>query len=194
MPEENIKEEKEKIGKLKRTGRFAKRHPLMAASAVGLAGLVGYYIAGRTPYTTVAAAEVMDERIIENTGKEGSKSHYVLDLKVKEEIEGKRDVFYTLNVVESPKMPLDVLNELINPGSEIVLPYLEPQVLGGQPKPRYDITRFGSIESAEVKIVRPWETSARVMSKYQNEIDKQRRMEAINRRAEMITYAKAQRF
>ncbi len=163
-------------------------HPF-ASGALVIAAAIGIYTAlPRTTYSTVAEAEVLEEKLISTEDFDSDKGHYLLHLAVAEE---KGETFYTLHVKSNPEMPIEVLDELIDTGTKIIIPYLKTI---GKKGPLYDLTRFGTIDSAVIKVIRPWESSEEVMEEHKEKIERQRRLEKINRDREMAGYTRSHLF
>jgi len=173
-----------------------KEHPVIS----GLLGIVAagsiYAALPRTEYQTLAEAEVLEERIVRKWSESPAAkaenadervkagTYYLLHLSARE---GNEKVFYSLHVRPSESLPVEVLEEVIQEGSTVIFPYWKES--GG--KPQYDVTRFGTIEASAIRVVRPWESSEKVMEEHQAAIEHQRRIEENNRRMEMREYVRS---
>ncbi len=167
-----------------------RQHPFVSSLVAATAAAVGIYaFLPRIEYSTVAEATVLEERLLGGNDEKGSsQQHYLLHLDVAEEQE---HVFYTLHVKPNPAMPVEVLDDIISSGTKIIIPH---QKVTGRRGPLYDITRFGTIDSAAIKVVRPWESSERVMEEHGETIERQRRIEERNRQRELAGYTRSDLF
>lgn len=176
---------------------FRQRHPYTSkALVIGAAALIGlsaYGIATWDRYPTLAKGRVIEEKWIEEKDakqEEVKARHYVLNLHLDDRVAGRGlDKICTLYVSEDSQMPRAVLDDVVNNGSEVYLPYLEPGWVLGDPEPRYKIACFGRLGSSELRVVHPWESSEKVRKEFEGEIEQRIRKERQEAHNEMMEAA-----
>jgi len=172
---------------------FTKKHPVLTSAAtLALAG-AGYCAVNREAYCTVAEGEVIEDKYVPEAKDEKApdQEHYVLFLRVREEIAGNKEEIYVLRVKESEEMPVAVLDEIIRSGSRIAFPYLNPHFLTGTPDLLYPSARFGTVASNNLKVIHPWESSEAVRDTLEGKIEERKKREHERFMTEVHNEAKA---
>lgn len=146
---------------------------LYITAAAGLAALLTVGAALSKTYSTLARAEVIEEQYIPQADKT-KPSHYLLHLKILDE-KNKGDV-YTLQVVEN-KVPLAVLDALIGERTELYFPVWKDELVWNKPVPINPVGNFVQINSDEIRILHPWESSVKVRKEFENELATKRDQE-----------------
>lgn len=151
------------------------RNHLYISTAVSLAALLTAGAIMSKKYSTLARAEVIEEQYVPQTDDK-KPSHYLLHLKILDEKE-KGDI-YTLQVVEN-KIPLTVLDALIGERTELYFPIRKDELVLNEPAPIYSVAHFGQINSDEIRVLHPWESSQKVRKEFESELvtkrDRERR-------------------
>ena len=133
-------------------------------------------------YDTFSVATVLEEKIAKEEGKDG-KENYLLHLRLQD-----TNRLCTLYVAPHADMPIAALNEVITQGSTVVLPYLESKLFWREPKPIYDVSCFGKINSNHLKVVDHFATSDVVKAQLRETIQLEKEKELRQARREMEMY------
>lgn len=155
--------------------KFIKKHYLIAASSLVLAGIISTVATGKK-YSSVVKGTVLEEKYVHSGEKAMPK--YMLQLKVDELTEkGTIERLCTFYVKEEPDMPIAALDEVISAGSTVYLHYYGSRIALHNADPIYPIGCFGTIPSTEIKSVHPWESSEVVKKSLEDHLEETRMQE-----------------
>ena len=160
------------------------RNHLYISTAVSLAALLTAGALMSKKYSTLARAEVIEEQYVPQTDDK-KPPHYLLHLQILDEKE-KGDI-YTLQVVEN-KIPLPILDALIRAGTELYFPIRKDKTVLHEPTPIYPVGPFGQINSDEIHVLHPWESSPTIRKKFENELVTKRDQERRRAKRDAGTY------
>ncbi len=174
---------------------FIKKHPYALGLAMALVSYVGLRAAA-TRYSKASLGVVLEEVTTPHSADAKSEvkgeKHYSLVVRLQEELSGHvQERVCRFYIAENKEMPVDVLDDMIIPGSKVYVPNLKktfPFTKLPFPKPgsRYLVGCHGQIESNLVRVVHPWESSGTVKRVLEERIESVRREEETRAREEAM--------
>ncbi|MBS3166528.1 hypothetical protein J4444_05380 [Candidatus Woesearchaeota archaeon] len=194
MTEENAKTEPKLDLKNQPSERglfnFIKKHPYLTGIPVVLiSGYIGLRMTA-APYSEVSLGVVQEEVMLPHSSdqkseKKGEK-HYTLTIQLQEEVGANiQERICRFYIAENEEMPVDVLEDMIIPGSEIYVPNLT-NFFFSKPTSRYQIGCHGRIESNVVRVVHPGDSSEVVRRSLEAKLDEVRQEERTRARQEIM--------